>query len=88
MNRYGILARDHWKAHLPERYRALPEPETFFTDLGEQIQERVDELMEARRPQLDSDYLRNLQNLNWAKKEAEDEALRELALLPPEDERP
>jgi hypothetical protein len=86
MNRYGILARDHWKTHLPERYRALPDPEAFFTDLGEQIQERVDELMEARRPKLDDDYLRNLQNLNWAKKEAEDEALRELAFLVPDEE--
>ena len=88
MNRYGILARDHWKTHLPERYRALKDPETFFTDLGEQIEERVDELMEARRPKLGSDYLRNLQDLNWAKKEAEDEALRELAFLAPEPESP
>jgi hypothetical protein len=88
MNRYGILARDHWKTHLPERYRALTEPETFFAELGEQIQERVDELMEARRPKLGSDYLRNLQGLNWAKKEAEDEALRELAFLAPEKEDP
>jgi hypothetical protein len=88
MNRYGILARDHWKRHLPERYRALTEPEAFFAELGEQIQERVDELMEARRPQLGTDYLRNLQDLNWAKKEAEDEALRELAFLAPEEESP
>ena len=88
MNRYGILARDHWQTHLPDRYRALKDPETFFTELGEQIQERVDELMDARRPKLGSDYLRNLQDLNLAKKEAEDEALRELALLAPEEENP
>jgi hypothetical protein len=88
MNRYGILAQEHWRSHLPERYRALPDPESFFADLGEQIQERVDELMEARRPKLDTDYLSNLQNLNWAKKEAEDEALRELAFLAPEEESP
>lgn len=88
MNRYGILARDHWKTHLPERYRALTEPETFFAELGEQIQDRVDELMEARRPQLGNDYLRNLQDLNTAKKEAEDEALRELAFLAPEEDSP
>lgn len=88
MNRYGVLAREHWKAHLPGRYRALKEPQTFFAELGEQIQERVDELMEARRPELGSDYMRNLQDLNWAKKEAEDEALRELAFLAPEDESP
>ncbi len=88
MNRYGILARDHWQTHLPERYRALKDPETFFTELGEEIEERVDELMEARRPKLGSDYLQNLQQLNWAKKEAEDEALHELAFLAPEEESP
>lgn len=86
MNHYGMLARDHWKAHLPERYRRLEDPETFFADLGEEIQERVDELMEARRPKLSGDYLQNLQQLNWAKKEAEDEALRELAFLAPEEQ--
>ena len=88
MNRYAILARDHWKAQLPKKYRALSDPETFFTDLGEEIEQRVDELMEARRPQLGSDYLKNLQQLNWAKKEAEDEALRELAFLAPEEQSP
>jgi len=88
MNRYGIMARDYWKTHLPERYRTLENPETFFTDLGEQIEQRVDELMEARRPELGSDYMRNLQNLNWAKKEAEDEALRELAFPAPKEESP
>ena len=88
MNRYGILAREHWKAHLPKRYRALTEPETFFTELGDQIEQRVDELMEAKRPALGNDYLQNLQGLNWAKKEAEDEALRELAFLAPEEESP
>jgi hypothetical protein len=88
MNRYGVLARDHWQTHLPDRYRALEDPQTFFTELGEQIQERVDELMEARRPKLGSDYLRNLQDLNLAKQEAEDEALRELALLAPDEESP
>jgi hypothetical protein len=88
MNRYGVLARDHWKTHLPERYQALGNPETFFAELGEQIQQRVEELMEARRPDLGTDYLRNLQGLNWAQKEAEEQALHELALLPAEDEHP
>ena len=37
MNRYGILAREHWKTHLPERYRALTEPETFFTELAKDL---------------------------------------------------
>jgi len=88
MNRYGVLAQNHWKTHLPAKYGALTDPEAFFADLGEEIQQRVDELMEARRPELGSDFMRNLQNLNWAKKEAEDEALRELALLAPDEDSP
>lgn len=85
MNRYGVLAQQHWQKHLPKRFRTLPNPEQFFTELGEQVQERVDELMEAARPSLGPDYLSNLQALNTAKQTAESEALRELALLPAED---
>jgi hypothetical protein len=31
---------EHWQAHLPERYRALTDPEIFFTDLGRQADAR------------------------------------------------
>jgi hypothetical protein len=86
MNRYGVLARQHWETHLPKRFRALESPEAFFTTLGQEVQERVDELMEAHRPKSSSDYLGNLQALNMAQQNAESEALRELALLPPETE--
>ncbi len=86
MNRYSVLARQYWQKHLPEKYGALSDPTSFFAELGEQVEARIDELMEARRPQLGSDYLSNLKQLNAAKNEAENEALRELVLLTPASE--
>ena len=86
MNRYGMRARDHWKQHLPTRYSKLNDPDRYFEELGEQIQERVEELMEAKRQPSSNDFLANLQGLNMSKFEAEAEAMRELALLAPESE--
>lgn len=83
MNRYGQLAQNHWQKHLPKRYETLKEPAEFFRDLGEQVQERVQELMEEARSRSTTDYLQNLQNLNTSQFEAEGLALRELALLDP-----
>lgn len=88
MNRYGVLAKQHWEKHLPKRFRALESPETFFAALGQEVQQRVDELMEAHRTKSSSDYLSNLQALNMAQQNAESEALRELALLPAENDDP
>ena len=86
MNRYGVQAKQHWQKHLPRRYQALPNPDQFFEDLGNEVQQRILELEEARRPALGQDYLKNLQQLSWTRFEAESEALQELALLPAEDE--
>lgn len=85
MNRYGRRAREHWAKYLPERYQQLENPEQFFNNLGDEIQDRIDELMEGRS-QLGPSFMANLQALNTAKFEAENEAMRELALLPPENE--
>ena len=31
MNRYGRIAMTHWQRWRPEAYRALPNPEDFFS---------------------------------------------------------
>ena len=86
MNRYGARAQQHWQQHLPKRYAALTEPETFFQQLGEEISTRIQELEEGYRLPSTSDYLKNLQQLTWARHQAEHDALVELALLPAEDD--
>jgi len=86
MNRYGVRARNHWKQHLPTRYSKLDDPDRYFEELGEQVQQRIEELMEAKRQPSTNDFLSNLQALNMSQFEAEAEAMRELALHAPESE--
>ncbi|MDD9940786.1 MAG: hypothetical protein OXU20_06970 [Myxococcales bacterium] len=86
MNQYGKIAHDHWQKHVPRRFEALYDPRRFFDQLGEEIEARVEELTESMRPQLGADYLANLQQLNAVKRDAESQALQELALLPAEDD--
>ena len=33
---WGVLARDHWQRHLPERYAALQDPDRFFDALEDE----------------------------------------------------
>ena len=84
MNRYGIQAKAHWQTHLPRRYKALDNPDQFFQQLGEEIQDRVLSLEEDLRQSPGPDFLANLGQLGRARQEAEEMAMRELALLPPE----
>jgi hypothetical protein len=86
MNQYGRRASDHWKRWLPERYSQLPDPETFFGQLGEEITERVRALSDALAgddPPGEA-YLGKLGRLNMTRLAAEGQALREMALLEPE----
>lgn len=40
MNPWGRDAMEHWQTHLPDRYRALADPQTYFTNLGKQADAR------------------------------------------------
>ena len=44
MNHYGAQAMRHWQSHLPTRFTQITDPETFFTELGEQVETEVEEL--------------------------------------------
>lgn len=44
MNRYGAEALRHWRAYLPVTYgRLVEDPETFFTELGEQADAEIED---------------------------------------------
>jgi hypothetical protein len=88
MNRHGATAMRHWKRWLPAQFAAIGDPEAFFTQLGEEIQSRIDELTFdfAGDDPPGETYLGKLGRLNMAAFLAESQALRELALLPPESE--
>lgn len=47
MNMWGQRAMEHWREHLPERFAALEDPATFFTQLGEEAAARYLEVRDA-----------------------------------------
>jgi hypothetical protein len=86
MNPYGMTAKNHWQTWLPNRYSKLDDPDSFFSALGEEIQQRVEELTDsmAGDDPAGETYPQKLGRLNMAKQNAESQALQELALLEPE----
>jgi len=79
MNHYGARLMTHWKTERPQAYRELVDPEQFFTQLGEEVAEQIEErarsLAAASPP--GEQYLERLQRLNTARLEAEGEVMRE-----------
>lgn len=88
MNKYGATARKHWERWLPARYSQLEDPTDYFTRLGEEISEQVDQLSDAiaGSDPPDEGYLAKVGRLNMARMNAESQVLREMALLDPEEE--
>jgi hypothetical protein len=44
MNRYGATAQKYFRDFLPDRYSQIEDPEEFFQDLGQQIQDQITDL--------------------------------------------
>ena len=86
MNRYGQMARKHWARWLPARYAAIKDPTSFFSDLGNQAEQRIDQLTDrmAGDDPPGEDYLAKAGRLGQARMQAEEIVLAELILLPPE----
>jgi hypothetical protein len=88
MNHYGAQMMRHWQAERCPEYRELEEPERFFTQLGEEIAERVEKRARSlgRVEELEEGegYLVRLQRLNTARLQAEGEVVREYLLQEPE----
>ena len=93
MNRYGLMAQQHWARWLPARYSGIEDPDRFFADLGKQVADRIDvlALMLAGDDQHGEGYLGKAGRLGQARHQAEEIVLPELVLLEPEhgaDEEP
>lgn len=91
MNKYGVRAKEHWTKCLPERVAQLENPEEFFTSLGEQVADRVFDIscsLEAQHAERirDADYLTRVGILTNIQRQAEEIAMSEMVLLPPEVE--
>ncbi|HET9895426.1 MAG TPA: hypothetical protein VFQ44_10880 [Streptosporangiaceae bacterium] len=44
MNRYAVMAREHWARWLPTRFANIGDPDSFFSDLGTRVEQQVDSL--------------------------------------------
>jgi hypothetical protein len=90
MNQYGTRARQHWQKYLPTQFQQLDDPDSFFSNLGEQIAQRVESLAEdlAGDDPPGEGYMDKLGRLNMARRDAESQIMREMALLEPEPATP
>jgi hypothetical protein len=86
MNRYGLMAQQHWARWLPTRYATIENPDSYFSDLGKQVADRIDQLALrlAGDDQPGEGYLGKAGRLGQARHQAEEIILTELVLLDPE----
>lgn len=90
MNQYGRRAQRHWQEFRPGHIAEIDDPEAFFTELGVDVQNEVRVRWTAERlsaPAVPGEsYLERAGRLQQLRHEAESEVLRELVLLPAEDD--
>ncbi|MFD4241884.1 hypothetical protein ACFWP3_09830 [Streptomyces sp. NPDC058525] len=91
MNQYGRIAEQHWREHRPQSVAGLADPEEFFTELGVDVQLEVQARWSGERvavppASLRESYLERVGRLQQSRLEVEGEVLRELVLLPAEDD--
>lgn len=90
LHRYARLAEQHMQTYLPARYHQIDDPDTYFTQLGEQIAEAVHTLeitLAATEPAA-TDYLLRAGQLRAARVQAEEIVFSDLVYLPPENPDP
>lgn len=78
VNQYAAMAEKHYQQFLPDQYQQLS-PE-FFTSLGEQIEDQIDELAAtlAGEDQPDEMYLDKVGRLNAARQMARERVLAQM----------
>ena len=84
MNRYGRLARDHWKSTDPGRFSQIQDPEEFFSDLGETVEFQIQDLqlhLAGPDPATPEHGLEKVGRLNMARLQAEEVVLADLVWL-------
>ena len=88
MNRYGLMAQRHWAQWLPQRYATISEPDSYFSTLGQEVAQRIEELtLElAGDDRPGEEYLAKAGRLTAARSRAEEIVLPERVLLAPEPE--
>lgn len=86
MNQYGAMAQRHWARWLPGQYAQIPDPDSFFSTLGEEVAQQIADLsLELAGDDLPGEgYQEKVGRLNMARLQAEEIVLKERVLLDPE----
>lgn len=86
MNKYAAMAQQHWKTWLPRRYATIPDPASFFCQLGIEVSDRIAslelDLLGPDDPQ--EEHFSRVGRRKMARLQAEELVLSEMVLLPPE----
>lgn len=82
----ALLARRHWERFLPTRYSQIEDPDSYFSTLGQEAEEEIDQLTQelAGDDPVGEDYLTKVGRLNAARQQAREQVLAERILLPAE----
>lgn len=88
MNRYGRMAMEHWKKFRPLNFARITDPEPFFQRLGEEAETQIIDLADALagKDEPGEGSMEKLGRLNMARANAESQILREMVLLPSEED--
>ena len=88
MNRYGLMAQRHWAQWLPRRYATISEPGSYFSTLGQEAAQQIEELTAelAGDDQPGEEYLAKAGRLTAARSRAEEIVLPQRVLPAPEPE--
>ena len=80
MNKYALLAKEHWATYAPTRYAALEDPTRFFEELGETAAAQIQQLTIALERDLPQEipYLERVAQLRAVQKHAESTVMTEL----------
>lgn len=80
MNKFGLLAQEHWQRHAPNRYANLDDPVEYFTELGETISDEIAAITDHLQRQLPNDleFMDKLGQMNMIRHQAEERVLDEL----------
>ena len=86
MNHYGQIAERYWTDWRPSRVIEMDDPETFFTEMGQQVQHEVDMTYAAMTKVVQADIPPEKVEgwKNTARKMAEEKALAEIVYLEPD----
>lgn len=88
MNRYGQMAWDHWRKWRPRMLSGIEDPQTFFSTLGQETEQEIDELAQqiAGQDRPGETTLQKTARLREARISAESDLLPLRITLPAEDE--